>query len=262
MIMKQKPIIIWWGVNTSYSFLEEGLRAEEPVPILKKFLTECATTDVKKKGYINPSGQVGSASDLAHCPAIIDELKNVYGIKSYYDYTLNIDSQNAISTEDYGQDFFNKHITVRSERLLSFKQGWLFFAPYEKNLLMSQQHPFLEDNDVTNNTIIIPGQFDCARYFRDLEFAFIFKKKTTSVQFLKDEITCYIRFHTKRPIILKQFFWDKRINDYYHPLMASKHHKYSHGPVSKILPFYYKLFDKFQFKKKLIKIIENNLVKE
>ena len=94
------------------------------------------------------------------------------------------------------------------------------------------------------------------------EFAFIFKKKTTSVQFLKDEITCYIRFHTKRPIILKQFFWDKRINDYYHPLMASKHHKYSHGPVSKILPFYYKLFDKFQFKKKLIKIIENNLVKE
>ena len=132
MIMKQKPIIIWWGVNTSYSFLEEGLRAEEPVPILKKFLTECATTDVKKKGYINPSGQVGSASDLAHCPAIIDELKNVYGIKSYYDYKLNIDSQNAISTEDYGQDFFNKHITVRSERLLSFKQGWLFFAPYEK----------------------------------------------------------------------------------------------------------------------------------
>ena len=178
MIMKQKPIIIWWGVNTSYSFLEEGLRAEEPVPILKKFLTECATTDVKKKGYINPSGQVGSASDLAHCPAIIDELKNVYGIKSYYDYKLNIDSQNAISTEDYGQDFFNKHITVRSERLHSFKQGWLFFAPYEKNLLMSQQHPFLEDNDVANNTIIIPGQFDCARYFRDLEFAFIFKKKT------------------------------------------------------------------------------------
>ena len=105
MIMKQKPIIIWWGVNTSYSFLEEGLRAEEPVPILKKFLTDCATTDVKKKGYINPSGQVGSASDLAHCPAIIDELKNVYGIKSYYDYKLNIDSQNAISTEDYGQDF-------------------------------------------------------------------------------------------------------------------------------------------------------------
>ena len=38
--MKQKPIIIWWGVDTSEDGFEEGIIAEEPTPILKKFLIE------------------------------------------------------------------------------------------------------------------------------------------------------------------------------------------------------------------------------
>jgi hypothetical protein len=68
----------------------------------------------------------------------------------------------------------------------------------------------------------------------------------------------YIRFHTDRPIVFKRFFWDKQINDYYDPLMASKSHKY---PRRWPLTFYYNLFDKFQFKKKIVKLIEDNLTK-
>ena len=57
--MKQKPIIIWWGVNTSEKGFEEGIRAEEPISILKKFLIEYAGEDTETKM-------------LSRCPAILD----------------------------------------------------------------------------------------------------------------------------------------------------------------------------------------------
>jgi len=124
---------------------------------------------------------------------------------------------------------------------------------------MSQVAPSLEDNDIANKTLTISGQFDIGKYFRCLDYSFIFKKKISSVRFLREQICFYVRFHTTRPIVFRQFFWDKEINEYYHPMMAVKRNKYMNDPVGTILSYYYKLFDKFQFKKKIIKIIEKNL---
>ena len=71
----------------SVKCFEEGIRAEEPISILKKFLIEYAGKDRQTKL-------------LSRCPAILDELQNVYGVKSYYDYSLKIDSNDYISTEE------------------------------------------------------------------------------------------------------------------------------------------------------------------
>ena len=55
----------------------------------------------------------------------------------------------------------------------------------------------------------------------------------------------------------------KEINEYYQPILAAKPHKKALlNPKDTVLSYYYKLFDKFQFKKKLIKIIEKNLTRE
>jgi len=244
--MEEKPIIIWWSVDTSEKGFEEGIRAEEPIPILKKFLIEYA-------------GRNDATKMLSRCPAILDELHNVYGVKSYYDYKLNIDSNNYISTDDYGQKFYDSHIDVRSERFVTFRTNHVFFAPYEKSLVISQVAPSLEDNDIANKTLMIPGRFDIAKYFRSMDYAFIFKKETSSITFLREQVCFYVRFHTTRPIIFRQFFWDKEINEYYHPMVAVKKHKYSSDSKNTILSYYYGLFNKFQFKKKIIKIIEKNL---
>jgi hypothetical protein len=241
--MIQKPIIIWWGVDTSETGFEEGIRAEEPKPILKKFLKEY-------------TGENEETRMLSYCPAIKDELINLYGVKPYYDYRLYITSKNIITTDDYDQNFFNEHVYVRSTKLISLKTNHVFFAPYEKSLLMSQVAPSLEDNSIANSTMLIPGKMDIGKYFRTLDHALILKKETSSIQFLREQVSFYIKFHTTRPIVLRQFFWDKRINEYYRSILAVKFHKYS---KASILSYYYNLFGKFQFKKKIIKIIEKNL---
>tara|TARA_B100000953_G_scaffold166803_2_gene137501 strand:- start:23 stop:766 length:744 start_codon:yes stop_codon:yes gene_type:complete len=245
--MSEEPIIIWWGVNTSVDGFEEGIRAEEPISILKKFLVEYA-------------GKDDHSAIMSHCPAIVDELTNVYGVKPYYDYKLSIDSKNDIGTSDYDQKFFDQHILIRSERQISFATKHIFFAPYEKSLEISQISPFMEDNTVANSTIMVPGKFDIGKYFRTMDCSLIFKKKVTSIRFLREQVFYYVRFHTTRPIVFQQFYWDKAINEYTNLIHAMNPHKKAlHNPKDTILSYYYKLFHKFQFKKKLIKIIEKNL---
>ena len=246
----QKPIVIWWGVDTTFGHgSEEGIRAEEPIPILKKFLTEYA-------------GKNKAGNMMSRCPAILDELYNLYGVKSYYDYHLDIDSNGRVSSPDYDQTFLDNHIIDRSDRCVSFTSGQVFFAPYEKSLLMSQTAASFEDNDIANKTFMIPGRFDIAKDFRSVDFAFLFKKETSTITFLREDIYFYIRFHTTRPIVFRQFFWDKELNEFNRPMMAVKNNKYWDNPKANILSYYYKLFDKFQFKKKIIKIIEQNLTKK
>ena len=67
-------ITIYWGVNTNHS--PEGTRAEAPISILQKISHERVPKDANIRQQYN------------RCPALIDELTNLYGIKSYYDYTL------------------------------------------------------------------------------------------------------------------------------------------------------------------------------
>jgi hypothetical protein len=246
----QKPIVIWWGVDTTFGHgSEEGIRAEEPIPILKKFLTEYA-------------GKNKAGNMMSRCPAILDELYNLYGVKSYYDYHLDIDSNGRVSSPDYDQTFLDNHIIDRSDRCVSFTSGQVFFAPYEKSLLMSQTAASFEDNDIANKTLHIPGRFDIAKYFRTLDHAFIFKKETSSISFLRQQICFNIRFHTTRPIVFRQFFWTKELNEITQAMLATRNHTYSSGSITTLFSYYYKLFDKFQFKKKIIKIIEKNLTKK
>jgi len=253
MKMIQRPIEIWWGVNTSERVFEAGIRAEEPVSILNKFLKEYGAKS---------HGDLPADRGIGRCPAVLDELQNVYGIKPYYDYTLNIDENNYVTSPDYDQIFFDSHIRIRSERCISFEFPITLFAPYEKSLLMSQTAPYLEDNDIANNTLIIPGQFDIAKYFRDLDHAWFFKKETSSIKFLRKQVCYYVRFHTTRPIVFRQFFWDKDLNEIIRPVLASKMHKYTSVSGAPNLSYYYKLFEKFQFKKKIIKMLEKNLTKK
>jgi len=245
----QTPIVIWWGVDTTFGDgFEEGIRAENPIPILKKFLIEYA-------GKNTPATRM-----MSQCPAILDELHNLYGVKSYYDYQLDIDSNDKVSSPDYDQNFYDVHIVDRSDRCISFTPAQVFFAPYEKSLLMSQTAASLEDNDIANKTLHIPGQLDIGKYFRPLDHAFIFKKETSSISFLRKEICFNIRFHTRRPIVFRQFFWNKELNEFTQAMKAINKYTYSRHLLT--LSYYYKLFDKFQFKKKIIKIIEKNLAKK
>ena len=235
---------IFWGVNTNWS--PEGIRVDAPISILQKMSQERIPKDLINEVQYN------------RCPAFVDELKNLYGMKSYYDYTLKFE-KNDVSSSDYDQEFFYKHFKIKSFKgnLFEFHEN-LFFFTDEPSLEMSFLPPYLEDNNVVNNTIMVPGKIDIGKYFRGFQFAFHMKQNCNKIIFNRKEIYYYIKFHTKKKLQFKQFLWTPEINQMDFLMMAAKNAKYD----LMNLDYYYNIFERFNFKKKILKIIKENLCKE
>ena len=254
-------IIIYWGVDTSYT--PEGLRIDPPVPILNKLFKDRI-----------PEGPVGPEVNYNKCPALHDELTNVYGMKSVYDYSFEVDLESGrISTYGpqeiaaaFDEEFFNTHVDVRSLKgnLFSFAETLVFFTE-TPSLMMAQLPAFMEDNNIVKNTICIPGQFDIGKYFRFLEYAWHFRKGCNKIEFSRKEISYYIKFYTKEKIKFQRFMFTPELHTLSETMKNAKFRKKS-DTLSKLksnaLEYYYNIFDKYNFKNKMLKIIKGNLCKE
>jgi len=250
-------ITIYWGISTSV--IPEGLRILPPVPIMNKLFKD------RMRG--------AWAGELMYnkCPALSNELINLYGIKSAYDYNFEIDDQGQVQSNIEGDlgglsnvEFFNHHVLVRSlrGRLFSFLQGLVFFTD-ARSLIMSQLPAFMEDNNIMKNTILIPGQFDIGKYFRLLDMVWHFRDGCNRIEFSRKEISYYIKFHTKEKIKFQRFFITPELVNLSEEVRASKGKLDSREKLkSDALDFYYNIFDKYNFKNKMLKIIKENLCKE
>jgi hypothetical protein len=79
---------------------------------------------------------------------------------------------------------------------------------------MSLYPPFLEDNNISNRTTMIPGGFDIGKWFRTIDFAFILNDKYDSFLIKKNETFVYLKFHTDDKINFKQFRTNDKIASY------------------------------------------------
>ena len=235
-------ITIYWGANTSAS--PEGIRADAPESILQKLIR-----------HKNSKELVGDG-DYKKCPALIDELINVYGLKSYFDYTLQF-GKDGVSSPDYDQEFFNRYFQVKSSNLFFYRINFAFFTE-EPSLEMSLLPAYMEVNNIVNNTNMLPGKIDIGKYFRGLHFAFHVKQNCTEITFNRNEICYYVKFHTKKKLKFKQFLWTPKLEEMGLQMMAAKGGKYDYMN----LDYYYNIFDRFNFKKKMLKNIKENLCKD
>jgi len=115
----------------------------------------------------------------------------------------------------------------------------------------------LEDNSIVNSTIIIPGKMDIEKYFRGVEFAFHMKQNCYEITFKRKEVYSYIRFHTNKKLQFKQFFWTPELTYFHDLILAGKDFKYD----LMNLEYYYNIFYRLNFKKKILKRIKENLCK-
>ncbi|NBV27513.1 hypothetical protein EBS02_00610 [bacterium] len=220
---------------------KEWLRATEPVNIKKLHFS----TDAFKE------------TDVIFCPATRDFLDNYYGIKSIYTYDMHFDDD-RVWAEQYDHEFFDYHIKIRGKdkklKCASFMISYIFFTE-EESLTMSMEQPFLEDNVINDTCILFPGQFDIAKWFRNIEFAFRLKKKTNHFSIKEGDIYSYIKFHTKEDINFIQF----RISDEIKSLMNDVKHAKSHQPI----PPYRSLesrYESFSTKELILREIKKNIL--
>ena len=93
-------ITVYWACLET-----EWMRSKTPELVLPKYIKDFNKSD----------------NWVKYCPAIRDELKNTFALRSIYDYQFTL-LKDSVSSTFYDQDFFNRHVVVRSmeERSFSF----------------------------------------------------------------------------------------------------------------------------------------------
>ena len=164
---------------------------------------------VSKRFYARGIHSTDFSSNMAInlCPAFNKSLKNLYAIRSIYDYSFSVETDRCIS-KLYDQEFFNKHVVIRSmeQRFFSFMNQYLFFTDEKSLEITAQIYPAYEENVITERCMPVSGSFDIGKWFRPLEFPFILKKEFDTFMVNDQDVMYYIKFHTDRPITFKQFF--------------------------------------------------------
>ena len=228
-------------INVFWSCLEpEWMRAEEPAAVLPEFIRNDKMSE----------------SRIPQCPAFRNELHNVFGIKSIYDYEFSVNTATSeVSTTVYDQKFYNRHVIVRSmkERTFTFSQEIVFFTDDSSLIMSGDLLPYLEDNNITERCIVYPGQFDIGRWYRPVEFAFKLKDRYNTFKIEAGEIYQYIRFHTDNNIKFIQFRETPKLNEILKDITQIRSNK--KGIFS--LDYYY---ERFKLKKLIMKEIKENLL--
>ncbi len=262
-------ITVYWAVNSLIK--PEGIRADPPINIRDKITREKikpyllrvpeSVKSVKTMTHKIDAENIERELEYNKCPAWVNEINNLYGIKSYVDFKIKVDDNGTVQ-HSYDEMFMERYFRCRHwpSRLFSVSQDYTFFTD-SNSLLMSQLPAYYEDNDIANKTMPVAGVYDIGKYQRFLEFAFHLKKGIREIEFSRNDIMFYVKFHTTEQINFKRFFWTPEMQSILIPMMRSKDHKRSDAK-STVLSFYYNIFNKYNFKEKLLKEIEKNLCKD
>jgi hypothetical protein len=231
-------ITIYWACIE-----DEWIKAVEPEKVSKRFYSMGIKDD-------NRSSPIA----INHCPVFNGSLTNTYAVKSIYDYSFKVENGQCVSS-DHDQKFFDEHVFIRllEKKFFSFNVRYIFFTEEDDLNMSAYQYPFFEDNEITKRCMIIPGDFNIGKYFRNLEFPFILKKEYDEFIVNNEDVLYYLKFHTEEKIKFKQF----RYNENLKQMLADVRKANSGNKRGASMQVYY---NKFKGKKYILNQIKQNLI--
>jgi hypothetical protein len=232
------------AINVYWSCIEnEWMRATAPEPVSSLFYKS------------NLFDKADPGLDMVHCPAFNDNLKNVYALRSIYSYSFSLSNGN-VESKDYDQAFFDRHVIIKSinKRLFSFSQAFVFFTDAPSLKVTLSEPPFLEMNEVTKRTLILPGSMDIGKWFRNTDTMFYLRPEFDEFTISEGDVYGYIRFHTDQPINFIQFRQSHELNYYLLDSIRAKENKKRSYKM-------FKYYDMFRSKELVLKEIHNNILR-
>jgi hypothetical protein len=183
------------------------------------------------------------------CPASFNELRNTIGVKADQDYNISFKKEDNKELLQLNHDGY---ISLRSieQKLFDILSNYIFFSdqPLEISLLPA----YLDPNNITKNTTLLSGKYDCGKWFRPINPAYISHKDIINIK--RGDTLYYLKFNTNKKINLINYQFNNQLGHYMNSGMGVKNFK-------KFLPLktLYNLFLEKKYNSRILKEIKNNL---
>jgi len=186
------------------------------------------------------------------CYAAIEFSKNIFVIKSPFDFTLWKENDQVMS--DKPQEWFDYYIfwgLMQEFDSIQIQLKDFFFS--EEDLEISQLPAYLHDNNFISSTYLLPGKMNISKWFRGILPGFKWKKDRIEVK--KGDALYYVQFHTDEQVEFKQFEVSDELIRLSRMCTDVKEYK-GRLPLAKL----YSLFTKANMKNKILKNIRENTI--
>lgn len=239
--------VYWSPVITGDDWpLISELKYYEPERLLKR---------IKPVEFFGPA--------TAKCPAMVDELKNTFAIKSPIDLHIDFgkDFDNPVCHNGYPLDALAEIIDPpMPERIFQLHAASILLF-CEEELTVTQLHPYYEDSSFTENVMGISGTLDISSWLRPVQPGFKFKKDRHILDIKDGEVVSYFKFNTTDTVVLKRFdgtdLYKKEHSIAKHCVSYKNFKPNSH---TQTLETCYHAFKEAKFDKRVIKYIQDNLL--
>lgn len=250
--MKEKdPIIIYWSPSTYSDNDVKDWEFLYPQP--KTLFNE----------ILKNKSKVGNVSDsYFSCPAINDFTKKILVVSSpkACSYTFDKVGPNKEDIFIKADGSYDIEVNVARDATLTtgptlvFALQYIFFS--EEPLMATFSAPYFQKTQYLQYGTAIPGRFDIGQWFRPYHFEVQMWSNSGKFSIEEDEPLFYVHFETDRPIVLKRFMYDKKLHD---AAVACVDSTNLFGRGLSLMSRYYK-FNNTGMKKKVLKMIKNNLI--
>lgn len=232
-------------MGLSHKAMMSGLRIPAPEPLLKH---------LDYQTFFGPL--------VSKCPAIVDDLKNVFVIKSPVDIQMEIDPMtkkiNVIKQElDFAKAFIGDPQGKWGIHQLGI--GYLFFA--EKSLQATQLPAYYNENDFTKGTHTISSSFDIGNWFRVAgKPAFMIKPGTKTIDIKEGDPLIYYKFNTTEKVKLIEFDDQElqQLEEKSPEWLCSTLKDHTDKVIT--LEKCYAYFNQFKMRQRLLKLIKRNIL--
>jgi hypothetical protein len=194
------------------------------------------------------------------CPAIVDDLKNTFVIKSPVDLQLNF-AEGGVNVQNQTVEFTRSFLGDPMGRfgMHQLELSYLFFA--ESNLVMTQLPAYYDNNSFVNNTFQLTASFDIGRWFRVAgKPSFIIKPDTKCIDIKEGDALMYVKFNTKEKVKLIEFSDDElqSMGDNSFERICATLKDHSSGVIT--LEKCYQYFEQYNMRKRILKMLKRNKV--
>jgi len=249
-------INVYWCRSTPnmQEVLATGGGVDSFISPLRVAATEPLLKHIDYKEFFGPA--------VSKCPAIVDDLKNIFVIKSPISIKIEVGNTRMNvtgQTVDFAKSFLGNPQGKFGIHQLGL--GYLFFS--DKSLMATQLPAYYDQNSFTENTFAISASFDIGRWFRPAaKPAFIIKPGVKEINIKEGDALIYFKLNTTEKVNLIEFDNPKtNLDSEENPAMlCAMLKKQSQGiiPLAKC----YDYFDQFKMRQRILKLIKSSTIKK
>ena len=149
---------------------------------------------------------------MYQCHAMLEQLRNVYVLRSPMDVVLNLGKNIGDAAEITNVEHFFRNAWHDAMTIGLNPKVYLFC---EEPLEMSIEHPFMHDTELNKKGFIVPAKIDINNWYRRTQpsYQFFPNDDNSFLTIKKGDPIAYLRFHTSEKIKFIPYVFNKNLED-------------------------------------------------